>query len=97
MKTRLMLMFVLLIRRAPSAKIRQRQSGHENRSAPRRLLQRATNPRNRFRDCDDCPEMVVILAGESLMGSETMSICDTPSTLVRSPRCMGFIVAVLRG
>ena len=31
-------------------------------------------PKESFRDCDDCPEMVDIPAGEFLLGSETTEV-----------------------
>jgi formylglycine-generating enzyme required for sulfatase activity len=53
----------------PAAAIRSRESiGAAQTTAAR------DEPNESFRDCDDCPEMVVIPAGEFLLGSETTGV-----------------------
>ncbi|MFO1183518.1 MAG: SUMF1/EgtB/PvdO family nonheme iron enzyme [Bauldia sp.] len=42
-----------------------------NTAVPAQLLQRCMNPKEGFRDCSNCPEMVVVAGGSFNMGSAT--------------------------
>ena len=43
---------------------------HDPATVPERPAQRPFRPRDTFKDCDGCPDMVVIPAGEFMMGSD---------------------------